>query len=174
MRVKQRPLLYIETSVFGFCFDRKPYNTLRRQAAELLFKQIEDGVFRAVTSPLTTKELNRSAEPLRSQLLELVEHIEELALELCAGGEATRRIAVMGASPRSGATLTALTLARVMSRQRRIVVADLSFASPAIAMAASEQGAPGLAELVSGEASFGDIITRDRMSGAHLVGAGQG
>lgn len=100
--------------------------------------------------------------------------LEDLAHALCEGGEGSKRIAVMGASPRSGATLTALTLARAMSRQRRVVVADLSFASPAIAMAASEQGAPGLAELVSGEASFGDIITRDRMSGVHLVGAGRG
>jgi Mrp family chromosome partitioning ATPase len=97
-----------------------------------------------------------------------------LALELCAGGEGARRIAVMGATPRSGATQTALTLARAMSRQQRIVVVDLSFASPAIAAAASEQGAPGLAELVDGTASFGDIITRDRVSGAHLVGAGRG
>jgi len=79
--MKQRPLLYLETSVFGFCFDEKPYNILRRQAAELLFRQIEDEIFRAVTSPLTTKELNRSAEPLRSQLLDLVEHVEELVLD---------------------------------------------------------------------------------------------
>jgi hypothetical protein len=79
--MKQQPLLYLETSVFGFCFDRKPHNILRRQAAELLFRQIEDGVFRAVTSPLTTKELNRSAEPLRSQLLNLVEHVEELTVD---------------------------------------------------------------------------------------------
>ncbi len=100
--------------------------------------------------------------------------IEELALELCSGGEGARRIAIMGATPRSGATLTALTLARAMSRQHRIVVVDLSFASPAIAAAASEQGAPGLAELVDGTASFGDIITRDRVSGVHLVGAGRG
>lgn len=80
--MKQKPLLYLETSVFGFCFDRMPHNTLRRQAAESLFKQIADGVFRAVTSPLTTKELNRAAEPLRSQLLDLAEDVEELALDV--------------------------------------------------------------------------------------------
>jgi len=79
--VKQRPLLYLETSVFGFCFDRKPYNTLRRQAAETLFWQVEAGIFRAVTSPLTIKELTRSAEPLRSELLDLVERVEELTLD---------------------------------------------------------------------------------------------
>ena len=81
MDVKHGPLLYLETSVFGFCFDRKPYNTLRRQAAELLFRQIVTGAFRAVTSPLTIKELTRSAEPLRSELLDLVERVEELTLD---------------------------------------------------------------------------------------------
>ncbi|MBM3331141.1 type II toxin-antitoxin system VapC family toxin [candidate division WOR-3 bacterium] len=79
--MKQRPLLYIETSVFGFYFDPKPFNTLRRQAAATLFTQIEAGIFRAVTSPLTTKELSRSAEPLRSELLDLVERVEELTLD---------------------------------------------------------------------------------------------
>lgn len=79
--MKQIPLLYLETSVFGFCFDRKPHNVPRRQAAELLFRQIEDGVFQAVASPLTTSELNRAAEPLRLQMLELLEHVEELAVD---------------------------------------------------------------------------------------------
>ena len=78
---KQTPLLYLETSVFGFCFDQKPYNAPRRQAADLLFRQIEDGLFQAVTSPLTTRELNRAAEPLRSQMLELLKRVEMLTVD---------------------------------------------------------------------------------------------
>jgi hypothetical protein len=81
MAVKHRPLLYIETSVFGFCFDRKPHNVLRQRAAESLFRQVEMGMFRAVTSPLTTKELNRAVQPLRSQMLELLVPVVELALD---------------------------------------------------------------------------------------------
>jgi len=79
--MRPKPLLYVETSVFGFCFDNKPHNALRRQATHLLFQQIEHGVFSAVTSPLTTKELNRSAEPLRAQVLEMLERVDELALD---------------------------------------------------------------------------------------------
>ena len=32
----------------------------------------------------------------------------------------------------------------------------------------------GIADLVRGKASFGEIITRDRRSRAHFIGAGQG
>jgi hypothetical protein len=76
--MQHRPLLYLETSVFGFCFDANPRNALRRDAAVALFRQIDVGIFRAVTSPLTAKELGRAAEPLRQQLLELLAAAEEL------------------------------------------------------------------------------------------------
>lgn len=79
--MKPNPVLYLETSVFGFCFDQKPYNTARREAAVALFKQVEAGFFRAVTSPLTTTELSRSAEPLRSQVLEILDAVDELNLD---------------------------------------------------------------------------------------------
>jgi len=82
MAVKHPPLLYIETSVFGFCYDRKPHNALRQRAAESLFRQIGLGVFRAVTSPLTIKELDRAAQPLRSQMLELLASVVELTLDV--------------------------------------------------------------------------------------------
>ena len=40
-------------------------------------------------------------------------------------------------------------------------------------MISDDPVAPGIVDLVRGTASFGDIITRDRGSRAHLVGAGQ-
>ena len=39
--------------------------------------------------------------------------------------------------------------------------------------ASVDPGAPGLAELMQGEASFAQIITKDRMSRVHLVSAGR-
>jgi succinoglycan biosynthesis transport protein ExoP len=37
----------------------------------------------------------------------------------------------------------------------------------------SDPTAPGLTDLMHGAVSFGQIITKDRMSGVHLVGAGR-
>jgi hypothetical protein len=38
MEVKHRPLLYIETSVFGFYYDEEPRNALRREAVRTMFQ----------------------------------------------------------------------------------------------------------------------------------------
>jgi tyrosine-protein kinase Etk/Wzc len=70
--------------------------------------------------------------------------------------------------------MTAITLARSLARQSRVVLVDLALGAPALAIIAGDPAAPGLAELVQGSASFGQIITRDRYSRVHLVMAGRG
>jgi MinD-like ATPase involved in chromosome partitioning or flagellar assembly len=54
-----------------------------------------------------------------------------------------------------------------------VVLVDLAFASPNVDAISDDPAAPGMAELVRGTASFGDVITKDRGSRAHLVAAGQ-
>jgi Mrp family chromosome partitioning ATPase len=60
-----------------------------------------------------------------------------------------------------------------MARQAKVVVVDLAASSPMMTAASADPVAPGLAELMQGEVSFAQIITRDRMSRAHLVSAGR-
>jgi uncharacterized protein involved in exopolysaccharide biosynthesis len=98
--------------------------------------------------------------------------IKQLARELRGGGEALRKITILGTAARESITLTALTLARLIARDARVVVVDLS-ASPAISAASVDPNGPGLAELMLGEASFSQVITRDRLSRVHLVSAGR-
>jgi MinD-like ATPase involved in chromosome partitioning or flagellar assembly len=69
--------------------------------------------------------------------------------------------------------LTALTLARLLVRSARVVVVDLAASSPAISAVSVDPTAPGLAELMLGEASFSQIITKDRLSRVHLVSGGR-
>jgi polysaccharide biosynthesis transport protein len=57
-------------------------------------------------------------------------------------------------------------LARTLAGERRAVLVDLSGRALA--------GLPGLSDLISGEASFADVIHRDPGSRLHLVGAGTG
>ncbi|WP_065750611.1 GumC family protein [Bradyrhizobium paxllaeri] len=99
--------------------------------------------------------------------------IEQLADALVDAGAATRKVTVLGSASSESITLTALTLARLMAQQAKVVVVDLVALSPAIVAASADPVAPGLAELMQGEASFTQIITKDRQSRAHLVSAGR-
>jgi uncharacterized protein involved in exopolysaccharide biosynthesis len=99
--------------------------------------------------------------------------IEQVADTLVGAGTAARKVTVLGTASSESITLTALTLARLMAQQAKVVVVDLVASSQTIPAVSVDPAAPGLAELMQGEASFAQIITRDRLSRVHLVGAGR-
>lgn len=109
-----------------------------------------------------------SAPKLPTELTE----IEQIAENLGAKSEGARKVTILGTASSDSITLTALTLARLMGRSARVVVVDLS-GSPATSAVSIDPAAPGLAELMLGEASFSQVITRDRPSRVHLVSAGR-
>jgi uncharacterized protein involved in exopolysaccharide biosynthesis len=102
------------------------------------------------------------------------EAIAALARDIGGAAEGGRRVVVVGAQRHIGTTLTALALARDLSRNARVVLVDLAFGHPNLAAVAVDPSAPGIADLVRGAASFGAIISRDRESRAHIVPAGRG
>jgi MinD-like ATPase involved in chromosome partitioning or flagellar assembly len=71
-----------------------------------------------------------------------------------------------------GTTTAAITLARTLASSADVVLVDFAFASPNLSILSIDPNAPGLAEVVRGTASFGDIITRDQYSKVHLVATG--
>jgi uncharacterized protein involved in exopolysaccharide biosynthesis len=99
--------------------------------------------------------------------------IDELARSLRAAGEGGRRLAVFGVAHGVGTTLSAVTLARALGRDGRVVLVDLALANPGLVAISTDPQAPGVAEVVRGTASFGDVITRDKLSRVHLIAAGQ-
>lgn len=99
--------------------------------------------------------------------------IERLADNLRAAGAAAKKVTVLGTASGEAITLSTLTLARHLAREARVVVVDLAASSPTIAAVSVDASAPGLAELMQGEASFAQIITRDKLSRLHLVMAGR-
>jgi polysaccharide biosynthesis transport protein len=116
----------------------------------------------------------RAVEAARTQAGESLDTIDGLARDLGAAGEGARRITVVGAMRDVGTTMTAIALARGLAQQSRVVLVDLALGAPHLAIIASDPTAPGLADLVAGSASFGQIITRDRYSRLHLIMAGRG
>jgi succinoglycan biosynthesis transport protein ExoP len=117
-------------------------------------------------SPSLVPQFDRpaSAEPTE---------MERLVRELRGSGEGGRKITVLGTAQDETITSTVLTLARLLAREAKVVVVGLSSSSVVAAVASSDPNAPGLADLMLGDASFSKVITRDRMSQAHLISAGR-
>jgi tyrosine-protein kinase Etk/Wzc len=101
-----------------------------------------------------------------------VSTVEQIAQSLRQAGEAGRRVTVIGAARNVGATYGAIALSRALARDANVVLLDLAFGAPNLSIISTEPKAPGVAELVRGTASFGDIITRDQYSPVHLVSTG--
>jgi polysaccharide biosynthesis transport protein len=99
--------------------------------------------------------------------------IDRLAGDLRAAGKAACKITILGTASSESITLTALTLARLIARDARVVVVDLSASAPTIMAVSVDPVAPGLAEVMLGETSFSQVITKDRLSRVHLVSAGR-
>jgi uncharacterized protein involved in exopolysaccharide biosynthesis/Mrp family chromosome partitioning ATPase len=123
--------------------------------------------------PAVSADPEPAASEIHPEVVTQLDEIEQLAQELRGAGEAARKITVLGTAAGEGITLTALTLARLVAREARVVVVDLAASSLAISAASVDPHAPGLAELMQGEASFSQVITRDRLSRVHLVSAGR-
>jgi Mrp family chromosome partitioning ATPase len=99
--------------------------------------------------------------------------VDNVVADIQRAGDTGRRVALVGAARNVGTTLTTIALARALARNARVIMVDLAFVSPNLDVISDDPAAPGIAELVRGAASFGDIITRDRSSRAHVVAAGR-
>jgi Mrp family chromosome partitioning ATPase len=115
-------------------------------------------------SPAAGQAPDRTAAPL------VASTVERFARELrqaSPGG-----VIVVGTVRNVGTTYAAIMLARALAHEANVVLVDLAFSSPNLSVISTEPNAPGIAELVRGTASFGDVITRDQYSRVHLVAAG--
>jgi len=87
-------------------------------------------------------------------------------------GDAGRRVTVVGGARNVGTTYAAITLARTLAQEANVVLVDFAFSAPNLSVISTDPNAPGIAEIIAGAASFGDIITRDQYSNVHLIATG--
>ena len=102
-----------------------------------------------------------------------VSTVEQVAQRMLQAGDAGRRVTVVGAMRNVGTTYAAISLARALATDANVALVDLAFGSPNLSVISNDPKAPGIAELVRGAVSFGDIITRDKYSPLHLVATGE-
>lgn len=100
------------------------------------------------------------------------QEIENVARGLLSAQTHSRKVTVLGTGRDDAIAATALTLARKMAKSARVVLVDLSHGALSVRAASIDPDAPGLTELIRGEATFGQIVTRDGRSGLHMVAGG--
>jgi len=123
-----------------------------------------------MASPPLTPLLKRAAAGAGQPLP--VSSIEQIARDLRQARDAGRRVTVVGAMRNVGTTSAAVKLARALSADADVILVDMAFGAPNLSVLSDNPNAPGIAELVHGTASFGEIITRDQHSNLHLVATG--
>jgi len=77
--------------------------------------------------------------------------------------------AVFTARPELATTLPALTLARTLATDAKVVLVGLVKPAPVLEAISLQPSLPGLTDVIRGTASFGQIIGKDRLSRLHLV-----
>jgi uncharacterized protein involved in exopolysaccharide biosynthesis/Mrp family chromosome partitioning ATPase len=102
----------------------------------------------------------------------VVRTVEQIAQSMRQAGDDGRRVIVVGTMRNVGTTHAAIALARTLAQDANVVLVDMAFGSPNLSIISDHPNAPGIAELVRGTATFGDIITRDQYSAVHLVATG--
>jgi succinoglycan biosynthesis transport protein ExoP len=134
---------------------------------------VVDTVAAPVVPAETEPAVESVAVPLAPEIEPEFKELGQLVEELFAAGTAARKVTVLGTASNPSITLTALTLARLLAHSARVILVDLTGASLTISAASVDPNAPGLAELMQGEASFTQVITKDRLSRSHLVTSGR-
>jgi succinoglycan biosynthesis transport protein ExoP len=99
--------------------------------------------------------------------------IANIAATLRRAGASSTQLAVFGAIPGMNTSQTAIKLARALAEDARVVLVGLASGDTAIRGISNEPSAGGLADLARGAATFGNIITKDRLTPLHLIAAGQ-
>ncbi len=102
-----------------------------------------------------------------------VSAIEEFAHNLHAAGVEGSQIAFFAVAPQLDTGWVAVKFSRALARDARVVLVALGAGDHAIKEISSDPAAPGLAELMAGAVSFGDVITRDTASNLNLIAAGR-
>ena len=99
--------------------------------------------------------------------------IADVAQRLRGSGKAGRGIALFGAVAGIPTSRPALTLARMLATEARVVLVGLAERPPAPDSTSEARKTPGLTDVIQGRASFGQAIAKDRLSAVHLIHHGE-
>jgi uncharacterized protein involved in exopolysaccharide biosynthesis len=97
--------------------------------------------------------------------------VSDVVMRLRESVGAGRAVAVFSLSD-APTTQLALTLARALAADAKVVLVGLLKRAPVLDAVALRPHMPGLSDVVHGRASFGEVLGKDRLSRLHLVSFG--
>ena len=99
--------------------------------------------------------------------------VANVAQRLRENVEAGRGVALFGATAHISTSRPALTLARALATDARVVLVGLAGRSPVLEAVSASPNMPGLTDVVRETASFGQVIGKDKLSNVHLIHHGR-
>jgi tyrosine-protein kinase Etk/Wzc len=99
--------------------------------------------------------------------------VQDVARRLREGAAAGGGVAVFGATTDVPTTMPALTVARALAVDAKVVLIGLAQRSPELEAVSAWPNMPGLTDVVRGAASFGHVIGKDKLSRVHIIHHGR-
>jgi len=99
--------------------------------------------------------------------------VRDVARRLRENADIGRGAVLFSTRPELATTLPALTLARLLADDAKVVMVGLVKRAPVMEAISATPNLPGLSDVVRGSASLGQIIGKDRLSRVHLIGRGR-
>jgi polysaccharide biosynthesis transport protein len=99
--------------------------------------------------------------------------VRDVAKRLRENVEAGRGVALFGAMADIPTALPALTLARALATDQRVVLIELARRSKVLEAISTVPNMPGLTDVVRGTTSIGNVIGKDKLSRVHVIHHGR-
>lgn len=152
---------------------RRPENGERDHVAVPVAPVAAHAVASASPPPVTPVSAPTQA-PMPTPSRQRVDGLDELldlVAVLRANKGAARKVTVLGTGENADVSSSALNIARLLGRDARVVLVDLSL--PSERGEQSDRSGLGLSELLSGAVSFSQVLVRDTRSSIHVIRAGR-
>lgn len=109
----------------------------------------------------------------RKPLSPFSESMRTLRAALWLGSDPPRVVVITAARPGEGKTTTAIALARSAAMNgERVLLVDCDIRQPAVGRAFRAEAAPGVTDLLLGQAEYEQILRRDHLTGLDYIPAG--
>lgn len=109
----------------------------------------------------------------RKPLSPFSESMRTLRAALWLGSDPPRVVVITAARPGEGKTTTAIALARSAAMNgERVLLVDCDIRLPSVGKAFRAEGAPGVTDMLLGQADYEQIVRRDHLTGLDYIPAG--